>query len=116
MAQAGAHDVLYIILINTGNAVQKGTESRFVGKKLNDLCMVCGRYPGVGNDNGREKGVGCMAYAAAKAADAQLNETIRSFESALVIAVDREAGGMPTGTCELMELQAGNDVNVNVLC
>lgn len=46
-----------------------------------------------------------MAYTAAEEADGERHQTIRSLEAAPVIAVDRQGGGMPTGTCELMELE-----------
>lgn len=115
VAEVGANDGLNVVLINAGDAFQKGTESRLVRETLNDLYLVWGGYLGVRNDKRRYKGVCPVAFAAAEATDAQPYEATRSLESALVIAVDRQAGGMPTGACELMELQGGNDVIVNFL-
>lgn len=48
--------------------------------------------------------MGFVADAAAEAADAQPDEAVRRFQTAVVIAVDRKAGGMSTGTSKLMEL------------
>ena len=52
---------------------------------------------------------------AAETADAQADETVRGLQATLVIAVDGQTGGMPACTCELMKLEGGKDVIVNVL-
>nr|WP_160562249.1 hypothetical protein [Parablautia muri] len=44
MAQVGAHDIFDVILIDTGNAVQKGTESCLVWEKMDDIRLVGSGY------------------------------------------------------------------------
>ena len=81
MAQVGAHDIFDVVLIDTGNAVQKGME-----------CMCP------------------AAFMAAETADAQPDDAVRGLQTTQVIAMDREAGGMAACTCELVELDGGKDV------
>lgn len=79
--QVGAHDIFDVVLIDTGNAVQKGTE-----------CMCP------------------AAFMAAETADAQPDDAVRGLQTTQVIAMDREAGRMAACTCELVELDGGKDV------
>ena len=115
MEQVGADDGLDIDLINTGNAVQKGLESRLVREKMDDMHLVRSGDLRIRDDEGREKGVCPVAFMAAETTDAQADEAIRGFQATPVIAMYRKAGGMPAGTCKLMELQGRNDVIVNIL-
>ncbi len=55
------------------------------------------------------------AFMAAETADAQPDDAVRGLQTTQVIAMDREAGGMAACTCELVELDGGKDVIVNVL-
>ena len=47
MAPVGVHDILDVVLINTGNAVQKGTERSLVREKMDDIRLVRGGYLGI---------------------------------------------------------------------
>lgn len=115
MAAVRAHDILDVVLIDTGNAVQKGTERRLVLEKMDDIRLVRGGDLGIRDNEGGEECVCPAAFTAAEAADAQADETVRGLQATLVIAVDRKAGGMPACACELMELEGGKDVIVNIL-
>ncbi len=44
MAQVGAHDIFDVVLIDTGNAVQKGTECVFIREKMDDIGLVGSGY------------------------------------------------------------------------
>ncbi|MEY8326080.1 hypothetical protein AALB47_19540 [Lachnospiraceae bacterium 54-11] len=44
MAQVGAHDIFDVVLINAGNAVQKGTECVFIREKMDDIGLVGSGY------------------------------------------------------------------------
>ena len=44
MAQVGAQDIFDVVLIDTGNAVQKGTEGVFIREKMDDTGLVGSRY------------------------------------------------------------------------
>lgn len=115
MAQVGAHDGFDVVLIDTGNAVQKGTEDCFIVEMADDVSLVGSRYLGIRDNNGGEKRVGSAAFAAAETADAQADESVGGFETAQVIAVDRQAGGMAAGTGELVELEGREDVIIDLL-
>ena len=43
-AQIGAHDIFDVVLINAGNAVQKGAECVFIRKKMDDIGLVGSGY------------------------------------------------------------------------
>ena len=94
MEQVGADDGLDIVLINTGNAVQKGMESRLVREKMDDMHLVRSGDLRIRDNEGREKGVCPVAFMAAETADAQADEAVRCFQATLVIAMDRQACGM----------------------
>lgn len=115
MAAVRAHDILDVVLIDTGNAVQKGTERRLVLEQMDDIRLVRGGDLGIRDDEGREKCVCPAAFTAAETADAQADEAVRGLQTTLVIAMDRQACGMPACACELMELEGGKDVIVNIL-
>lgn len=55
------------------------------------------------------------AFMAAETADAQPDDAVRGLQTTQVIAMDRETGGMAACTCELVKLDGGKDVIVNVL-
>ena len=44
VAQVGAHDIFDVVLIDTGNAVQKGTECVFIWEKMDDIRLVGSGY------------------------------------------------------------------------
>ena len=115
MVPVGAYDILDVVLIDTGNAVQKGTECRLVREKMDDIRLVRSGDLGIRDNEGGEKCVCPAAFTAAETADAQADETVRGLQATLVIAMDRQAGGMPACTCELMELEGGKDIIINVL-
>lgn len=111
----GAYDILDVVLIDTGNAVQKGTECRLVREKMDDIRLVRSGDLGIRNNKGGKKCVCPAAFTAAETADAQAGETVRGLQATLVIAMDRQTCGMSACTCELMELEGGKDVIINVL-
>lgn len=115
MAPVGAYDILDVVLIDTGNAVQKGTECRLVREKMDDIRLVRSGDLGIRDNEGGEKCVCPAAFTAAETADAQADKTVRGLQATLVIAMDRQTGGMSACTCELMELEGGKDVIINVL-
>ena len=115
MVPVGAYDILDVVLIDTGNAVQKGTECRLVREKMDDIRLVRSGDLGIRENEGGEKCVCPAAFTAAETADAQADKTVRGLQATPVIAMYRMAGGMPAGTCKLMELQGGNDIIVNIL-
>lgn len=115
MVQVGAHDGFDVVLIDTGDAVQKGTEGCFIVEMSDDVGLVGSGYLGIRDNDGGEKRVGSAAFTAAETADTQADESVGGFETAQIIAVDRKAGGMPAGTSELVELEGRNEVIVNVL-
>lgn len=115
MVPVGAYDILDVVLIDTGNAVQKGTECRPVREKMDDIRLVRSGDLGIRDNEGGEKCVCPAAFTAAETADAQADKTVRGLQATLVIAMDRQAGGMPACTCELMELEGGKDIIINVL-
>lgn len=115
MAAVRAQDILDVVLIDTGNAFQKGTERRLVREKMDDIRLVRGGDLRIRDNEGGEKCVCPAAFTAAEAADAQADEPVRGLQATPVIAMDRKAGGMPACACELMELEGGKDVIVNVL-
>ena len=42
--QVGAHDIFDVVLIDTGNGVQKGTECMFIREKMDDIRLVGSGY------------------------------------------------------------------------
>ena len=115
MAQVGAHDGFDIVLIDTGSAVQKGTKDCFIVEMADDASLVGSGDLGIRDNNGGEKSMGPAAFTAAETADAQADESVRGFETAQIITMDRQAGGMPAGTGELVELEGGEDVIIDLL-
>lgn len=115
MVPVGAYDILDIVFIDTGNAVQKGTECRLVREKTDDIRLVRSGDLGIRDNEGGKKCACPAAFTAAETADAQADETVRGLQATLVIAMDRQACGMSACTCELMELEGGKDVIINVL-
>ena len=95
VAAVRAQDILDVVLIDTGNVVQKGTERRLVLEKMDDIRLVRGGDLGIRDNEGGEECVCPVAFTAAEAADAQTDETVRGLQATPVTAVDRKAGGMP---------------------
>lgn len=116
VAQEGTQDVFDVVLIDTGKAVQKGTEGVLVVELADDVSLVGSGDLGIRDDDGEEEGMCPAAFLAAEAADTQGDFAVGGFEGARIITVDAEAAGTSAGTCELMELQGGKDVVINILC
>lgn len=115
MVQVGAHDGFDVVLIDTGDAVQKGTEGCFIVEEADDVSLVGSGYLGIRDNDGGEKRVGSAAFTAAETADTQADESVWGFETTQIITMNRQAGGMAAGACELVELEGRNDSIVNVL-
>ena len=115
MAQVGAEDGFDIVFIDTWDAVQKGTESCFVMEMADDASLVGSGDLGIRDNNGGEKSMGPAAFTAAETADAQADESVWGFETTQIITMDRQAGGMPAGTSELVELEGREDVIIDLL-
>lgn len=89
MVQVGAHDGFDVVLIDTGNVVQKRTEGCFIVEMADDVSLIRSGYLGIRDNDGGEKRVGSAAFTAAETADAQADESVWGFKTAQVIAVDR---------------------------
>lgn len=79
MVLIGAHDIFDVVLIDTGNAVQKGTECRLVREKMDDIRLVKSGDLGIRDNEGGKKCVCPAAFTAAETADAQADETVRGL-------------------------------------
>ena len=88
MAQIGAHDIFDVVLIDTGNAVQKGTEFVLIREKMDDTGLVGSGYLRIRDDEGGEECVCPAAFMAAETADAQPDDAVRGLQATPVIAVD----------------------------
>ena len=54
MVQVGAHDGFDVVLIDTGNVVQKRTEGCFIVEMADDVSLIRSGYLGIrDNDGGR---------------------------------------------------------------
>ena len=84
------------------------TDSITVGAiriSADDSMLVSKGYSVVGNDGGKQKGMGLPALGAFHAADTQRNSTVRKENAPFIVGMNRKASRVAAGTCQPVKLE-----------
>lgn len=110
-----ANDRFDVVFVDERTAVEDTGINVIILVMTDYLGLVVQGDLGVRDNKSRQKSVRSATITTADAADTHTNGSGRCFEGTVVITVNSEACRVPTGTGQLVELQAGDEVIIFIL-